>query len=139
MVSATQIKALVVDDNAYARVVCARGLGHFGIGTIDEASDGAEAILKLLRTPYDLVLMDWYMPDIGGPGVMQVLRDPRFDASPDIKVVLMTAYPSPENLLRGRRLGFNDVLPKPFTTDHLGAVLTRVLAPQGVPDDVVYV
>ncbi|MCP8884873.1 response regulator [Devosia sp. XJ19-1] len=139
MVSAAQTRALVVDDNAYARAVCTRGLRQFGIGAVDEAADGAEAILKLLVAPYELVLMDWYMPDIGGPGVMQVLRDPRFGASPDIKVVLMTAYPSPENLLRGRRIGFNDVLPKPFTTQHLGAVLTRVLAPQGVPDDVVYV
>jgi two-component system, chemotaxis family, chemotaxis protein CheY len=122
-----RLRALVVDDNAYARAISASGLKKLGVGQIVEADGGAAAILALLGEPFDLMLMDWYMPDVSGAGVMTVLRDARLGAAAKTPVILMTAYASRDNIARARELGVNEVLVKPFTTDQLGTALSRVL------------
>lgn len=127
MIIPGRIRALVVDDNAYARAISAASLKKLGVGIIEEADSGAEAILALLSAPYDFMLMDWYMPDVSGAGVMSVLRDGRFGPARTMPVILMTAYASRDNVLRARELGINEVLVKPFSTDQLGAALGRVM------------
>ena len=127
MIIPGRLRALVVDDNAYARAISASGLKKLGVGEIVEADGGAAAILALLGEPFDLMLMDWYMPDVSGAGVMTVLRDIRFGAAARTPVILMTAYASRDNIARARELGVNEVLVKPFTTDQLGTALSRVL------------
>ncbi|HTN64546.1 MAG TPA: response regulator [Devosia sp.] len=127
MIQAKRLRALVVDDNAYARGMAGASLHKLGFGTIEEASGGARAVVLLLRGRYDLVLLDWYMPDINGAGIMQVLRDPRFGEASDVPVILMTAYASAANIARARDLGVNEVLVKPFSTEQLGAMLEQVL------------
>lgn len=122
-----RLRALVVDDNAYARAISAMSLKKLGVGEVVEADGGAEAILSLLSAPFDLMLMDWYMPEVSGAGLMTVLRDSRFGAAQATPVILMTAYASRENIARARELGVNEVLVKPFTTDQLGTALGRVL------------
>lgn len=124
------MRALVVDDNAHARAICLLALRRLGIVAADQAASGAEALIQLLQGPaYDVLLLDWFMPDITGAGVLQVLRDPRCDATVRLPVIVMTAYPSRDTLLRARRLGADDVLAKPFSTAQLAARLGRVLAP----------
>ena len=127
MIIPGRLRALVVDDNAYARAISASGLKKLGVGQIVEAEGGAAAILELLGEPFDLMLMDWYMPDVSGAGVMTVLRDARLGAAAKTPVILMTAYASRDNIARARELGVNEVLVKPFTTDQLGTALSRVL------------
>ncbi|KKB86021.1 hypothetical protein VW29_04615 [Devosia limi DSM 17137] len=129
MIIAGRLRALVVDDNIYARAISSASLKKLGVGQIEEADGGAQAILMLMGAPYDLVLMDWYMPDISGAGVLTVMRDARFGAASKTPVILMTAYPSRENLQRARETGINEVLVKPFTTEQLGVALGRVLTP----------
>jgi two-component system chemotaxis response regulator CheY len=135
-----RLRALVVDDNAYARAISANGLRKLGVGVVVEADGGAAAILALLSEPIDLMLMDWYMPDVSGAGVMTVLRDPRLGAAAATPVILMTAYASRDNIARARQLGVNEVLVKPFTTDQLGTALGRVLgeAARAAGDDPVF-
>ncbi len=127
MIIPGRLRALVVDDNAYARAISVNGLKKLGVGEIVEAEGGAAAILELLTAPFDLMLMDWYMPDVSGAGVMTVLRDPRIGAASQTPVILMTAYASRDNVARARELGVNEVLVKPFTTDQLGTALGRIL------------
>lgn len=127
MIIPGRLRALVVDDNAYARAISAAGLKKLGVGEVVEADGGAAAILHLMTEPFDLMLMDWYMPDVSGAGLMTVLRDVRFGAPSSTPVILMTAYASRDNIARARELGVNEVLIKPFTTDQLGTALGRVL------------
>ena len=127
MIIPGRLRALVVDDNAYARAISANGLKKLGVGVVVEAEGGAAAILALLSEPFDLMLMDWYMPDVNGAGVMTVLRDPRIGAASQTPVILMTAYASRDNIARARELGVNEVLVKPFTTEQLGTAMGRIL------------
>lgn len=122
-------KALVVDDDAYSRAICTALLKQIGATDVVQAAGGASAILELLDHSFGLILLDWYMPDINGAGVMQVLRDERLGQRASTPVVLMTAYANKENLQRAKLLGVNDVISKPFSQDHLSRVIHRVLRP----------
>lgn len=130
VINGQRLRALIVDDNAYARAMSGASLSRLGVEHIEEASGGGEAILRLMSGWFHLVLMDWYMPDINGAGVMHVLRDPRLGAVSNTPVILMTAYASQDNIERALKLGVNEVLAKPFTTEQLGVVLGRVLGSQ---------
>lgn len=138
MDTAGGVRALVVDDNAHARAICQMRLRALGVDRVEDAKTGAEALLMLMGPPFSLMLLDWYMPDITGAGVMEVLRDPRFGAAAATPVILMTAYSSRDNLARAHSLGVNYVLAKPFSTEELGAALTRVLPPTLAARDVAF-
>lgn len=127
MIIPGRYRALVVDDNAHVRTICSVSLTKLGVEEIVEASGGAEAVLQLMTTQFSVVLLDWYMPDVNGAGVMQVLRDVRFGAAADTPVILMSAYASRDNLMRAKDLGVNEIIGKPFTTEQIGAALGRVL------------
>ena len=60
-------KALVVDDSATWRAILQRTMNQFGIKT-DVMDSGEKAIAKICRDHenYDLILMDWHMPDLNG-------------------------------------------------------------------------
>ena len=139
MVNPGRLRALVVDDNIHARAIGVLSLRKLGIGPVEEAGDGAEALLRLMSDPFGLVLMDWYMPDINGAGLLRVLRDPRFGPAYRTPVILMTGYPSDANMAQARSLGISEILPKPFSVDHLSAALGRVLTSPRSGGTVAYV
>ncbi len=56
-----------------------------------------------------------------------MIRDARFGPMSRIPVIMMTAYPTRENILRARDLGASEVITKPITTASLGAALSRAL------------
>lgn len=59
------IRILVVDDNLVNALVLSAMIEHYGIKT-DTAESGMEAIEKVCGTPYDIVLMDYIMPNMDG-------------------------------------------------------------------------
>ena len=140
MIVPGRLRALVVDDNGFARAISGASLKTLGITEFVEAEDGAEAILALMSMPFDFVLMDWYMPEASGAGVMRVLRDARFGAPKDTPVILMTGYAGSDNIAKARELGVNEVLIKPFTTAQLGMAIGRVLGQtqKAAGDDAVF-
>lgn len=127
MIVPERLRALIVDDNAYARATTAATLRKLGIGTVVEADGGAAAIGLLASEPFDVMLMDWYMPEVSGTGLIQVVRNPRFGRTTALPVILITAYGTRETIARARQLGVNEILAKPFTPDHLMLALGRVL------------
>ena len=140
MIIPGRLRALVVDDNTYARAISAASLQKLGITDIVEADSGGEAILALMTAPFDFMLMDWYMPEVSGAGLMRVLRDIRFGEPRKTPVILMTGYASRENIAKARELGVNEVLVKPFTTAQLGIAVGRVLgeAQRAAGDDLTF-
>jgi len=135
----SRLSALVVDDNGFARAITSQSLNRLGFGTVEEVGSGAEALLALIDKRFDVLVTDWFMPDVSGAGLLQVLRDPRFGAASGIAVVMMTGYPSHETLTTALALGVDDIVVKPFTPEQLEAAIGRALAAagarNGTPDD----
>jgi two-component system chemotaxis response regulator CheY len=140
VIVAEQLKALIVDDNAYARLEAAAILRKLGIGTIEDFSSAPLAIGAILKQRYDIVLMDWYMPEMNGAAMLQVLRGSHFGPHGAVPVIVMTAYPNRETFARAKELGAGEILTKPVTAHHVAGALGRLL-PSGwaiggeAPDD----
>lgn len=116
-------KLLIVDDNEGVRHLVSRWLDKAGF-SVREAKDGAEALDKVKEDPPDIVLADIRMPKIDGIELARIIKTER----PDIKVILMTAYSSPQTIAQARREGVDDYLEKPFTRDQVERITMEVLS-----------
>ena len=110
------IRVLVVDDNASSREILLEVLKSFSFDATAVAS-GQEALAELIaaqsQKPYDLVLLDWWMPGADGiETARRIDRDDRF-SRPIPKIIMITAYGSEDVRRRAREAGLDRFLSKP--------------------------
>lgn len=69
-------KLLIVDDSKAMRMIVRRALRQANIveHTVEEASNGEEALEKLKAAQYDLVLADWNMPQMNGIDLLKAVK-----------------------------------------------------------------
>jgi CheY-like chemotaxis protein len=116
-------KLLIVDDNEGVRHLVSRWLERAGF-SVHEARDGAEAIDLVRKDPPDIILADIRMPKIDGIELARIVKSDY----PGIKIILMTAYSSPQTIAQARREGVDDYLEKPFTKDQVERITMEVLS-----------
>lgn len=117
-------KILIVDDEASARTVirhCLQDAGH----QVFEASEGEEALRKIKRRRFDLVILDIMMPGLDGYEVLERLR--AIPSRAETPVIVVTAKHDPEGVLREAEGGAIDHLAKPFVLSELEAAVERAL------------
>ena len=73
------LKILVVDDEASVRELLRRGLSQMGHFSVEVASNGPEAIEKIEKDLFDLVLTDLKMPEMGGIELLKTIKGTRPD------------------------------------------------------------
>ena len=115
-------KILVVDDDSLLRDFLSETLNRSGY-RVDLASTGEEALEKIKREDYDVILSDVRMPNMDG---MELLKTTR-DFLPDAKMVMMTAYGTVQNAVEAMKLGAFHYVMKPFSIDEIELVLKRAL------------
>jgi DNA-binding NtrC family response regulator len=109
------IKILVVDDEALVRDVIKKGLSQMGGFNVEVAQSGSEAIEKIEKVVFDLVLTDLKMPGMDGLELLKNIKGTR----PEVMVILMTAYGSIETAVEAMRIGANDYITKPIDLNEL--------------------
>ena len=125
-------RILVVEDAAVNRVVAEALLTELG-ACVRLARDGAEALVLLRETSYDLILMDCHLPLVHG---FEVVRTLRAEPGPNQRtpVIALTAGAAPELELACRRAGMDDYLEKPIRCSELVRKLERWLCTRGHVD-----
>jgi class 3 adenylate cyclase len=113
-------RVLVVDDVAQNVRLLADLLTAKGY-TVDTASDGTQALARLIGAPPDLVLLDIVMPGLDGYEVCRRIR--ANPATAMLPVVMVTALDPASERIKGLEAGADDFLTKPFSQPEL---LTRV-------------
>ncbi|ACN99613.1 CheY chemotaxis protein [Sulfurihydrogenibium azorense Az-Fu1] len=119
-------KILTVDDMATMRKIIKSLLTQLGYTNVDEAENGKEALAKLKQQKYDLVLLDWNMPEMDGITLLQEIKK-----DPDLKnipVIMVTAEAKKENVLQAIQTGANNYIVKPFTAETLKEKMDKVWA-----------
>ncbi|HEU0199332.1 MAG TPA: response regulator [Burkholderiaceae bacterium] len=101
---------LVVDDDARNRKVLITLLEAEGY-TTRQAADGQQALLSVVESPPDLILLDVMMPGLDGYAVVQRLK--KVAGTKAIPVILITALSNRESRLRGLEAGAEEFLTKP--------------------------
>ena len=114
------IRVLVVEDEANIADFLMRGLREEGY-LVEHAADGAKAWTALRGSEWDLVLLDWWLPDQDGLTVLQRFR--QFGGH--TPVLFLTARDAVSDRVRGLDAGADDYLAKPFAFEEL---LARVRA-----------
>lgn len=121
------MRLLVVEDEVDLAHAVARGLRR-GRYAVDEAHTLQEARGKLASAGYDLVILDWNMPDGTGVDLCQALVDgslQTFETRP--RVLMLTAKDGVEDRVRGLDVGADDYLVKPFAFAELQARVRAIL------------
>ncbi len=116
------MKILVVDDEAHIREMIKKGLSQMGGYSVEVAQNGKEAIEKLEKDIFDLVLTDIKMPEMDGLELLKNIKGTR----PEMMVILMTAYGSIETAVEAMKIGANDYITKPINFDDLLIHISKV-------------
>ncbi|MEI7957319.1 MAG: ATP-binding protein, partial [Verrucomicrobiota bacterium] len=126
-------RVLLVEDNLINQKVALGFLRPFDL-QVDVVVNGIQAIHALARAPYDLVLMDMQMPEMGGIEATLLIRGPRSVVlNPRVPIVAMTANAMATAEQECLEAGMNDFLPKPLDRHKLAAMLEQWL-PQTAVD-----
>ncbi|MGC3961405.1 MAG: response regulator [Verrucomicrobiota bacterium] len=112
------MKMLVIDDSRPMRTLLAH-IGKELSFTTAEACDGREGLNTLVtndpREPFDVVLVDWEMPQMNGLEFVQAVR--RNQEFADLKVLMITTLNSMERVAMAIEAGANDYLMKPVSKE----------------------
>jgi len=113
---------LIVDDEKNILFTLSQSLEVLQLET-DTAANGEEALTKLKKKDFSLILLDLRMPGIDG---MEVLRQVR-QIRPDILIIMISAYGTVELAVEAMKLGAVDFIQKPFSPEEVRALVSRVL------------
>jgi two-component system, NtrC family, response regulator PilR len=115
-------RALIVDDEETVREILAGFLESFGFEAVT-AEDGEEALQIFKKTPFDIVISDMMMPNMGGMDLLNELKQ----IDPDVIFVLITGYPSMESAIEAIKKGARDYITKPFNIEEIKIKIDRAL------------
>jgi NADPH-dependent glutamate synthase beta subunit-like oxidoreductase/ActR/RegA family two-component response regulator len=113
---------LIVEDEAIMRESLRDWLTDAGY-QVETAADGEEGLKMIGEQDFDLVLLDMRLPGKSG---IQVLREAKAQ-KPQLKGIIITAYPSVETAVEAMKTGAIEYLPKPFELDDLDKLIQGTL------------
>lgn len=118
-------RVLIAEDNPVNQKVLSYQLAALGLQT-DIAATGRQAVDKAMATPWDLILMDWQMPEMDGLEAARVIRSlpGKLAQTP---IIALTAQSSKNFREQCLAAGMNDYLTKPYEEAALISVLARWL------------
>ena len=109
-------KVLIVDDEEVIRKFLRIHLGKLGYG-VTEAADGEQAIEKLGKDDFDLIICDIMMPKKNG---WEVIKEVKSNTKTNrIPLIALTAKNEDSDMFKGYDLGVNYYMTKPFTKAQL--------------------
>lgn len=111
---------LVVDDEPEMRAALSHSLIHSGYA-VETVSNGFDALEKIKKEKFNVVITDVKMPEMSG---MEVLGEVK-KISPQIPVVMITAYGTISNAVEAMQEGASDYILKPFSSEVLEATVKK--------------
>lgn len=117
------MKILLVDDSGTMRAIQKKILTGLGLSEFGEAADGFLALKEMAANKYDLVMLDWNMPNLSGIETLKKIKaDPALKATP---VIMVTSEADKEHILEAVKHGAANYVLKPITVE----VIKQKLAP----------
>ena len=114
---------LIIDDEAAIRESLETLLEFEGYN-VTSAETGEDGLARLAETPFDLVLLDFALPDRNGLEVLAEIRD----RDPQLAVIMITAYGTVDNAVRAMQNGATNFIQKPWDNEKLLADVRAAVA-----------
>ncbi len=119
------LKVLIVDDQADARVLLKNMLSEIGVHQVFEASDGRQA-LSFIDAAFDFVdfiVCDWNMPSMSGVELLRQLRT----VDPDIPFLMVTGRGDMDSVVEAKSSGVTGYIRKPFSPAQFEAKIRIIM------------
>ncbi|MEM7235271.1 MAG: sigma-54 dependent transcriptional regulator, partial [Planctomycetota bacterium] len=113
---------LVVDDEKLIRWSLRECLTDAGY-EVSEAEDGGSALRLLEQRSFDLLLLDFRLPDLDGIEILERLQT----SAPGLPVIMITAHSSVDHAVRAVHAGANDYVAKPFRNEDILLRVSKAL------------
>ena len=123
---------LIVDDEAAIRESLQTLLEFEGY-SVEVANDGQEGLTRVAERPFDLVLMDFALPERNG---IEILRDIR-ERDADLPVIMITAYGTVENAVNAMQAGATNFIQKPWDNEKLLADVRTAVGRRRAEEEVI--
>lgn len=120
---AKSVRLLLAEDNPLARDLIVKGLDPFCV--VEVCKDGADALLKVVDSPPDVILCDYKMPVLDGRQLFEKLR--ARDTTRHIPFLFMASRADIEERLRPLVDGVEDFITKPFLVKDLVRIAKKVI------------
>jgi len=128
-VSLAGLKVMVIDDSKTIRRTAETLLKKEGCEVVT-ANDGFEALAKISDTQPDLIFVDIMMPRLDGYQTCSVIKSNKmFKSTP---VIILSSKDGLFDKARGRIVGSEQYLTKPFTREELLSAIRKFVAPKSV-------
>lgn len=125
----SKISCLIVEDNPHMRAILRSVVTGFGVRSLCEASEGAEALELVVDRKPDIVLCDWEMHPFGGADFLRILRRDRDPIVNTVPVLVITAHARRPIILEALKIGIHGFVAKPVAPAvlyrHIGEILQR--------------
>ncbi len=118
-------KILIVDDEEMIRKLVAK-YASFDGHSVDEASNGMDAVEKCRRNKYDIIIMDIMMPELDGFSACREIR--KFSDTP---IIMLSARGEEYDKINGFELGIDDYVVKPFSPRELMLRISAIMNRSG--------
>jgi DNA-binding NarL/FixJ family response regulator len=119
------VRILIADDHPVVRRGLKQTIAELPDAvTIDEATDGVEALNKARTGNYDVVILDIAMPGKNGIDVLEQIKYER----PNLPVLMLTMYPEEQLAVRALKIGASGYLTKASAPDELVSAIQKVLS-----------
>ncbi|MBF0103430.1 MAG: response regulator [Desulfobacterales bacterium] len=130
------LRVLIVDDNSISRKIIKSLFNQLPV-VISSVSSGIEAIATImekdLTEPYQLVLIDWNMPDMDGiETTHRIKKECALKHLP--KIIMVTAYGWEEMRVRAKKAGIDSFLDKPISSSVLLNTIIEIFSPSSLTD-----
>lgn len=112
----------IIDDEERMLSMLEKVLTRHGYA-VYSCADSRKALSLLEEQPFDVVLTDLRMPEVGGIDILKFVKE----RMPDTIVVVMTAFGSIDSAVEAMKVGAYDYLSKPFKMEELLLILERAL------------
>lgn len=122
----SQSLILVVDDDKITRRILQNFLTHAGY-KVELCENGKCAISVCKKTKPDLILMDYNMPELTGPDVIQKIR--AIEGLENVKILMLTGVSDEENVNKAIHAGIQGYIVKPIRIFKLLPKVASILRP----------
>src|SRR6185437_14473583 len=112
-------RLLLVEDETTQQMTMERLLTNAGYD-VEIVGDGEQALAKVKKDHFDLLLTDWELPGMDGATLCRLVREAKL---PSIYILLLTSHSAVARAVEGLRAGANDFIRKPADESELLARL----------------
>jgi len=122
-------KILIVEDNITQQRIMSVLAERFGLSP-EVVGSGTQAVVAIQNQQYQLVFMDWRMPEMDGIECSKKIRELEANSGRHTPIIAVTAQDEEAIVRECLQNGMDGFLSKPFTVEQFGAIIDDWLNPQ---------